>query len=73
MSDDELGTLLIGCAIKVYKEPGPGLLESVDEACLFHELSKTGIQTEKQIVVPIMYDGIRFDEGFRIDILFGNR
>ena len=73
MDDDELGTLLIGCAIQVHRVLGPGLLESVYETCLLHELGKTGFEVKKQVAVPIAYDGIRFDDGFRIDILFGNR
>jgi GxxExxY protein len=73
MDDDELGTLLIGCAIQVHRALGPGLLESVYETCLLHELGKTGIEVKKQVAVPITYDGIRLDDGFRIDILFGNR
>ena len=73
MDDDELGTLLIGCAIQVHRALGPGLLESVYETCLLHELGKTGLEVKKQVAVPFTYDGIRFDDGFRIDILFGNR
>ena len=73
MEDDELGTLMIGCAIQVHRALGPGLLESVYEACLNHELGKTGIEVKRQVTVPFTYDGVRFDDGFRIDILFGNR
>ena len=73
MDDDDLGTLLIGCAIQVHRTLGPGLLESVYETCLLHELGKTGLEVKKQVAVPFTYDGIRFDDGFRIDILFGNR
>ena len=73
MDDDELGTLLIGCAIQVHRTLGPGLLESVYETCLLHELGKTGIDVNKQVAVPFIYDGIRFDDGYRIDVLFGNR
>ena len=73
MEDDELGTRLIGCAIQVHRALGPGLLESVYETCLYHELGKTGIEVKRQVAVPFTYDGVRFDDGFRIDILFGNR
>ena len=47
MDDDELGTLLIGCAIQVHRVLGPGLLESVYETCLLHELGKTGFEVKK--------------------------
>ena len=73
MEFDKLGTLMIGCAIQVHRTLGPGLLESVYEACLQHELGKTGIDVKRQVAVPFTYDGVRFDDGFRIDILFGNR
>ena len=73
MSDDELGTLLIGCAIQVHRVLGPGLLESVYETCLLHELLKTGLDVRRQVAVPFVYDGVQFDDGFKIDILFGNR
>ena len=73
MNDDELGTLLIGCAIEVHRSLGPGLLESVYETCLVHELRKTGLDVRRQVAVPFIYDGIRFDDGLKIDILFDNR
>jgi len=73
MEDDELGTRLIGCAIQVHRALGAGLLESIYETCLYHELGKTGIEVRRQVAVPFTYDGMRFDDGFRIDILFGNR
>jgi GxxExxY protein len=69
MTDDEIGTALIGCALKVHSDLGPGLLESVYEVCLTHELKKLNIKTARQVSVPIVYDGLSFDEGFRIDIL----
>ena len=73
MQDDELGTILIGCAIQVHRALGPGLLESVYESCLYHELNKTGIEVQRQVSVPFIYDEVKFDEGFRMDILFGSR
>ena len=73
MNDDELGTLLIGCAIKVHRALGSGLLESVYETCLLHELTKTRLDVRRQVAVPFVYDGVRFDDGLKIDILFDNR
>jgi GxxExxY protein len=73
MNDDELGTLLIGCAIKVHRALGPGLLESVYETCLLHELTKTRLDVRRQVAVLFVYDGVRFDDGLKIDILFDNR
>ncbi len=48
---------------------GPGLLESIYDVCFCHELTKRGLTHRRQVVVPITYDGIRFDEGFRLDVL----
>ena len=73
MNDDELGTLLIGCAIQVHRALGPGLLESVYETCLLHELRKSGLDVRRQVAVPFVYDGAQFDDGLKIDILFDNR
>ena len=69
VDDDELGTALIGAALKVHSALGPGLLESVYETCLAHELTKLGIRVERQVPVAVEYDGITFDQGFRIDLL----
>ncbi|MCH8822598.1 MAG: GxxExxY protein [Planctomycetes bacterium] len=61
--------LIIGAAVKVHRELGPGLLESVYEVCLAHEIAKSGLKVQKQIDVPIRYDDCELDCGFRIDLL----
>jgi len=61
--------LIIGAAVKVHRELGPGLLESVYEVCLAHEIAKSGLKVQKQIDVPIRYDNSELDCGFRIDLL----
>lgn len=63
---------IIGCAIEVHKELGPGLLESAYEECLSHELSINGIYNERQVPVPIVYKDVKLDLGYRIDILVEN-
>lgn len=60
---------VIGLAIGVHHDTGPGLLESVYERCLCHELHAAGIPFERQAAVPIVYKGLRLDEGFRSDIV----
>ena len=60
---------IVDCAYKVHKELGPGLLEKVYEACFCHELAKKGIKYQRQVDLPIFYDGLRFDEGLRMDVL----
>jgi GxxExxY protein len=73
MEDDEIGTNLIGCAIQVHRALGPGLLESVYETCLHHELSKVGIDSKRQVFLPFEYDGLQFDNAFRADLIVGDR
>ncbi len=64
---------MIGCAIKVHRRLGPGLLESVYEECLAHELSSIGINYERQKVMPVIYDKIKLDSGYRVDVLVEQR
>lgn len=67
--EEEIGKAIVNAAFKVHKELGPGLLEKVYEACVAHELRKTGYDVKRQINIPIIYDGIQFDEGLRLDLL----
>jgi GxxExxY protein len=69
MEKDFLTQKVIGCAIEVHKELGPGLLESSYESCLMYELLKAGIDAENQVVLPINYKGVLIESGYRIDIL----
>ena len=66
---ERVATIIVDCAFKVHKALGPGLLERVYEVCFCHELDKAGLSFERQTPVPIVYDGINFDEGFRLDVL----
>jgi GxxExxY protein len=63
---------VIGAAIEVHRQLGPGLLESTYEACLCHELGLSGIGFDFQIPLPLVYKGIRLDCGYRIDLLVEN-
>jgi GxxExxY protein len=69
MEPNEITEKIIGCAIKVHKSLGPGLLESTYEVCLVHELTKLGIKVVAQVALPVVYDGIKLDAGYRIDVL----
>jgi GxxExxY protein len=69
MSENEIGTLVIETAINVHRELGPGLLETVYEVILARELSDLDLKVERQVPVPIIYKGVRFDEAFRADII----
>ena len=65
----EVSNQVIGAAIEVHRELGPGLLESAYEECLAHELSLRGIPFVRQLDVPLDYKGVRLDVGYRIDLL----
>ena len=64
-----IGKKIVDAAYTVHKNLGPGLLEKVYEVCFCHELKKRGLEYERQIYIPIVYDGIEFDEGLRLDVL----
>ncbi len=66
---ERIGKIIVNSAFKVHKELGPGLLEKVYEICLEHELKKAGLDVARQLDVPIVYDGLRFNEGLRLDLL----
>jgi GxxExxY protein len=68
-STEAIATQLVDAAIKVHKSLGPGLLESVYEICLCHELAIRGIPFRRQLDLPVCYEGIRLESGLRIDIL----
>jgi len=69
MTENEIGTRVIEAAIAVHRELGPGLLETVYEVVLARGLSERGLKVVRQVAVPIIYKGIRFDEGFRADLI----
>ena len=69
MEFSELSNKVIGCAIEVHRELGPGLLESTYEQCLAHELDRSNISFKFQHPLPVRYKGICLDCGYRVDIL----
>jgi len=73
MTENEISQIVIDCALKVHKALGPGLLESAYEECLFFELKKYGLLVEKQKGLPLVYEGIKLDVGYRIDIIVENK
>jgi len=64
-----LGDSILGCATRVHRVPGPGLLEGAYETCLAHELGKAGIEFQRQLTLPVVYDGIPIEAGYRLDLL----
>jgi GxxExxY protein len=73
VSENEVGTAVIASSMKVHSALGPGLLESVYELCLAHELTQLGLLVRRQVEVPLRYKDIEFDHGFRLDILVDSR
>lgn len=69
MTEDELSTIIIGCAIEVHRKLGAGLLERAYQECLVYELSQHGLSIQKELVLPITYKELKIDQGYRIDIL----
>jgi GxxExxY protein len=69
MTENEIAREVVDAAYKVHTTLGPGLLESVYEIVLAHELKRRGLVAERQVPVPIKYDSIVFDEGFRADVV----
>lgn len=70
---EEVATLVIGCSIKVHKALGPGLLESAYKECLYYELLKAGLFVEKEKPMPLLYEEVKLDVGYRIDLLVERR
>ena len=73
MEDNEITEKVIGCAIKVHKALGPGLLESAYQACLYYELVKSGLSVEKEKPLPLVYEEVKLDCGYRMDLFIERR
>jgi len=73
MHENELSKIVFECGLKVHKTLGPGLLESAYEECLFYELTKQNLHIEKQVILPLTYDEIKLEAGYRIDLRIENK
>lgn len=76
LSQEELDAIsykIIGLAIEVHRQLGPGLLESAYQECLYYELANAGLTVEKQKALPIIYKDVKLDHGYRIDLLVENK
>lgn len=69
IEEEMIGKAIVNAAIKVHKELGPGLLEKVYEVCFCHVLENNGFNVKRQIDIPIVFDGIVFEEGLRLDVI----
>ena len=72
-NENQLSNIIIGCAIEVHKQLGPGLLEPAYQQCLFYELLKQGLHVVKEKPMPIIYKDVKLDHGYRIDLLVNNK
>ncbi len=72
MNENQIGSIIVDCAIKLHKDMGPGLLESVYEILLAQLLIDQGLKVERQVAIPIEYNGKKFSQGFRADIIINN-
>jgi GxxExxY protein len=69
MGENEIARIIVDAAYRVHAELGPGLLESVCEAVMIYELEKRGLRVERQVPIPVVYDGVTFEHGFRADLI----
>lgn len=73
MNENEIANKIIGIAIEVHKVLGPGLLESAYKECLFYKLQQVGLKVEKEKPMPLVFEGVKLNCGYRIDILAENK
>ncbi len=71
--DEDIGRAIVNAAYQIHSRIGPGLLEKVYEVCMAHELRKCGMDVKRQVAIPIVYDGIKFDEGLKLDLLIEDK
>ena len=73
MTENEISKIIFDCALKVHKALGPGLLESAYEECLYYELKKTGLNVVKQKPLPLIYEDVKLEIGYRVDLIIENK
>jgi len=73
MTENEIGKIVVDSAINIHKKLGPGLLETVYEVILANKLKEKSLSVERQVPIPIEYEGIKFDEEFKADIVLDNK
>jgi GxxExxY protein len=73
VTENEIGDTIIASALKVHTALGPGLLESAYETCLLYELQKQRLPVQQQVLIPVRYEDFTIDNGYRVDLLVGDR
>ncbi len=69
MTENEISKIIFSCALKVHNALGPGLLESSYEECMYYELNKSGLHVQKQKALPLIYEEVNLEIGYRIDLI----
>ena len=72
MTENEIAAVVVDAALRIHRTLGPGLLESVYQAILNFELQKRGLTVVRELALPVHYEGVKLDLGFRVDLLVGN-
>lgn len=73
MSENEISNIVIGLAIEIHKKLGPGLLENVYKECLFYKINQRGLFVEKEKALPLVFEEVKLNCGYRIDLLVENK
>ena len=73
MTENVIASIIVDAALKVHRTLGPGLLESVYQATLSYELQKRGLEVSEQTALPVYYETVKLDVGFRVDLIVGNK
>lgn len=73
MTENQIATIVVNASYKVHKSLGPGLLESAYEECLFYELKNQGLEVQKQKPLPLVYESVKMDIGYRVDLMVENK
>jgi len=73
ITENEIAKKVFECALKVHRTLGPGLLESAYEECLYYELLKSNLKVEKQKPLPLIYEDVKMEIGYRVDLLIENK
>ncbi len=73
MTENEISRIVVNCALKVHRQLGPGLLESAYQECLMYELKNQGLVVEKEKPMPLVYDTVKLNIGYRMDLLINNK
>lgn len=73
MNENALAKIVIGLALQVHKDLGPGLLENTYKECLYYKIQKAGLEVRKEVALPVVYEGVKLECGYRLDLLVENK